>query len=212
MMSDIDELIDKLAQDTAVVKPAPHPFALSAKWMLVAVAYIAISLMVAGVRHDLAIKLHEPWFAVEMLALFGIFFATSVSSALLSFPDIHQMRRAAFAPAISFALFVLAILLAWQADSPPAPLPIHSFECTSMILMLSLLPAVWTIIQMRKYASTHYQWAGSIALLFAFSVGAIWLRLNELNDSIVHVIEWHYLPMIVVGLLGMWLGKIVLKW
>jgi hypothetical protein len=211
-MANIDELIDKLAQDTAAVQPAPHPFALSAKWILAAVAYLIVSLMFTGMRHDLMAKLGDPWFIAEMAALAGIFFTTSSSAALLSFPDIHQMRRAVFAPAITFALFVLVIFFAWRADDPPAPLPIHSFECTSMIALFSLLPAVWTFFQMRKFASTHSRWAGCIAVLFAFSIGAIWLRLNELNDSIIHVIEWHYLPMIAAGLVGMWLGKIVLKW
>ena len=53
---------------------------------------------------------------------------------------------------------------------------------------------------------------GCIALLFAFSIGAIWLRLYEQNDSIMHVIQWHYLPMIVFGIIGLWLGKLILKW
>jgi hypothetical protein len=211
-MGNIEELIDKLAQDTAAVKPAPHPYMLSLKWMGGAVAYLLLSLMLSGLRPDLMLKLHEPWYAAEIAALVGIFVATSISAALLSFPDMHQMRRAAFAPVIMFALFVLVMFLAWQADTPPAPLPVHSFECTASITLFSLLPAVWTFFEMRKFASTHYHWAGCIALLFAFSIGAIWLRLYEQNDSIMHVIQWHYLPMIVFGIIGLWLGKLILKW
>jgi hypothetical protein len=211
-MGNIEELIAKLAQDTAAVKPAPHPYMLSLKWMGGAAAYLLLSLMLSGLRPDLMLKLHEPWYAAEIAALVGIFVATSISAALLSFPDMHQMRRAAFAPVIMFALFVLVMFLAWQADTPPAPLPVHSFECTASITLFSLLPAVWTFFEMRKFASTHYHWAGCIALLFAFSIGAIWLRLYEQNDSIMHVIQWHYLPMIVFGIIGLWLGKLILKW
>jgi len=211
-MANIDELIDKLANDTAAVKPAAHPFALSAKWMLTGAVYLAVSLMISGPRFDLANKLQDTWFVAEMLALLGIFFATSLSAALLSFPDMHQKRRAVFAPAVASVIFIVVMFLAWQADNPPAPLPKHSFQCSLMITGLSLLPAVWTFFQMRKFASTHSLWAGSIAMLFAFSIGAIWLRLDEINDSIIHVIEWHYLPMIGAGLIGMWLGKKVLKW
>jgi len=211
-MSNIEDLIDKLAQDTTTVKPAPHPFALSAKWMLTAAVYLAVSLMISGPRFDIETKLHDFWFVAEMAALLGIFFATSLSAALLSFPDMHQKRRAVLAPAVAFVVFIGVMFLSWQADSPPAPLPRHSFECSMMISMLSLLPAVWTFFQMRKFASTHSLWAGSIAMLFAFSIGAIWLRLDEINDSIIHVIEWHYLPMIAAGLIGMWLGKRFLKW
>ena len=211
-MEHIDELIDRLSQDTTRVKPAPHPFMLSLKWMGWGVAYLLLSLIFSGLRPDLMLKLHEPWFDAEIAVLIGIFVATSLSAAIFSFPDLHQMRRLVFAPVIMFALFVLVMFLAWQTDNPPAPLPVHSFECTVSITLFSLLPAAWTFYAMRKFASTHYNWAGSIALLSAFSAGAIWLRLHEVNDSITHVVEWHYLPMIAFGLAGWWLGKKILKW
>ena len=211
-MGSIDELITKLAQDTATVKRAPHPYMLSIEWLTVAVLYLAVALMISNVRPDLLAVLHNFWFAAEIAALLGIFISTSLSAALLSYPDLHQMRRIVLVPIVTFALFVLVIFLAWQADNPPAPLPVHSFECTLSITLVSLLPAVWTFYVMRKFASTHTHWAGSIALLFSFSVGALWLRLYEQNDSITHVIEWHYLPMIAFGIIGMWLGKVVLKW
>jgi hypothetical protein len=211
-MASIDELITKLAQDTATVKRAPHPFMLSIQWMTVAVLYLAVALMISDVRADLLVALHNFWFAAEITALVGISISTSLSAALLSYPDLHQMRRIAFAPLVTFALFVVVMLLAWQADNPPAPLPVHSFACTLSITLASLLPAAWMFHVMRKFASTHTYWAGGIAFLFSFSIGALWLRLYEQNDSITHVLEWHYLPMIAFGIIGMWLGKVILKW
>ncbi len=211
-MENIQELINTLSADACVVKPAPHPFMLSLKWLGMAVVYLAVSLAVSGMRPDWAAKLHDLWFIAEMAALVVIFIATAFSAALLSFPDMHQMRRFVFAPAAAFILFMLILLFAWRADSPPAPLPVHSFECTLSILLMTLLPGVWTFYAMRRYASTHCGAAGSVALLSAFSVGALWLRLYEVNDSIVHVIEWHYLPMLLIGFAGMWMGKKILKW
>jgi hypothetical protein len=211
-MSSVDELINKLAQDTTAVKRVPHPFLLSIEWVVVASFYLAVSLMISGTRHALWLKVHDLWFAAELAALAGIFISTSLSAALLSYPDLHQKHRIAFAPVAAFALFVLVMFFAWRADSPPAPLPVHSFECTLSIMLLSLLPAAWMFYVMRKFASTHTHWAGGIAFLFAFSIGALWLRLYEQNDSIMHVIQWHYLPMIGFGIIGMWLGKKILNW
>jgi hypothetical protein len=211
-MEHIDELISKLAQDAVDVKPAPHPYLLSLKWVGGAVIYLLLSLMVTGLRPDIGLQLQQPWFVAEIVALFGILVSTSLSAALLSFPDLHQMRKVAFSPVIAFALFLLVMLLAWQADNSPAALPSHRFECTACITLLALLPAAWTFFDMRKFASTHFNWAGSVALLSAFSVGALWERLHEVNDSILHVVEWHYLPMIVFGVVGLRLGKMLLKW
>lgn len=211
-MANIEQLVDSLVQDASPVKPAPHPLMLSLGWVAGAALYLALSLWISGLRPDLVQKLQEPWFVAELAALALLFVTTSLSAAVLAFPDLHQMRRAALAPAVPFALLIAAILFAWHADAPPAPLPVHSFECTLSITLFSLLPAAWTFLSIRKFASTHYRWAGSIALLSAFSVGALWLRLHELNDSIIHVVEWHYLPMLGIGMLGWWLGRRLLKW
>jgi hypothetical protein len=211
-MKDIEQLVEELAADTAPVRPASHPFMQSLKWMGLAAAYLAVSLAISGPRPDLMEKFHEPWFAAEIVALLGIFIATSVSAALLAFPDMHQKPGVAFAPVVMFALFLLVIFFAWRADSPPAPMPEHSFECTLSIILVSLLPAAWVFYAMRRFASTHYRLAGSIVVLSAFSIAALWLRLHEINDSIMHVVEWHYLPMIIFGIAGLWLGKALLRW
>lgn len=211
-MSNIQDLIETLAEDAGAVKPAPHPFMLGAKWLGMAAIYLAASLLATGLRPDWAAKFHSPWFVAEIAALLLVFIATVFSAALLSFPDMHQMRRIAAAPLAAFLLFVLVLFFAWRADNPPAPLPVHSVECTLSILLMTLLPASWTFYFMRRHASTHCGMAGSVALLSAFSAGALWLRLYEVNDSIAHVIEWHYLPMLAIGMLGVWLGRRILKW
>ena len=143
-MANIEELVESLARDAAPVKPAPHPLMLSLGWVAGAAVYLVVSLWISGLRPDLMQKLHEPWFVAEVASLALIFIATSLSAAVLAFPDLHQMRKAALAPAGLFALFMAILFFAWRADVPPAPLPMHSFECTASITLFSLLPAAWT--------------------------------------------------------------------
>lgn len=211
-MLNIDNLVETLSKDAAVVQAAPHPFVLSLKWLAVAAAYLIVSLAISGVRPDLLQKFHQPWFIAEVALLSGIFITSAMSAAVLAFPDMHQMRRTALAPLWLAGLFLLVLLNAWSADEPPAPMPMHGFECTLSILLLSLLPVAGIFYAMRRFASTHQCWSGSIAVLFAFSIGALWLRLYEPTDSIIHVIEWHYLPLLGFSAAGLWLGKVLLKW
>ena len=211
-MKDFEQLVSELADDAASRETAPHPYLLSLKWIGAGAIYLAASLALSGIRPDLQRAFGQTWFAAEMGALLLLFIAACVGAALLAFPDLHQKRRLVFIPLWAFALFLAVMLCAWRTDAPPAPLPMHSFECTISITLVALLPALWTFHSIRRLASTHYRWAGSIAVLSAFSVGALWLRLYEVNDSIAHVIEWHYVPMLVAGMLGLWLGKRVLKW
>lgn len=211
-MKDIDTLIATLAQEAAPLKPAPHPFVLFAQWLGGATAYIALTLLYSGLRPDLLARLHSPLYLLELVLLLGTIATASLSAALLAFPDMHQKRRMAFLPVLMFALLAVLIAISWQADSPPSPPPVHSVECLLYIAFLALLPAAWMFYSMRKFASTHHYLAGSIALLAAFSIGALSLRLSEQTDSILHVMQWHYLPMIAVSLIGLWLGKVLLKW
>lgn len=211
-MNDIEQLIAGLSKDAQTVKPAPRPWLLGLKWIAAAAAYLLVALLLAGLRPDWALQLHKPLFVAEVALLLGILLSTAFSAAILSFPDLHQQRRAAFAPVWVFALFAVAMLFAWRADQPPSPLPVHSFECTLSILMFSLLPSAGIFYAMRQFASTHLRMSGIVAVLFAFSTGALWLRLHEQTDSIIHLVEWHYLPMIAVAALGWGLGKKILKW
>lgn len=211
-MNNLDKLVEQLAEEASPVKPAPKPWRLSLLWAIAAVLYVALSVWISGPRSELLQKLQEPWLAVELLVLLLLFVSASLSAAVLAFPDLHQMRAAAWSPLVMFALLIITLTLAWHADSPAAPLPVHNVECTVSITLFSLLPATWTFLSMRRYATVHQRWAGSVALLAAFSVGALWLRLHEENDSINHVILWHYLPMLVIGIIGWSMGKRLLKW
>jgi len=211
-MDDIEQLIAGLSKDAQAIKPAPRPWLLGLKWLAIAVAYVLVALLFSGPRPDLILEFHRPWFVAEIALLLGILVSTAFSAAILSFPDLHQQRRAAFAPVWVFVLFALVLVFSWFADNPPSPLPVHSFECTLSILMLSLLPTAGIFYAMRQFASTHLRLSGIVAGLFAFSTGALWLRLHEQTDSITHLIEWHYLPMIAVAAVGWWLGKKLLKW
>lgn len=211
-MNKLDSLVESLAADAKPIKKLPSPLRLTLLWSIAAIIYLAVTLLLSGFRADIVQSLRHPWFDMELLALLTVFVSAMLSAAVLAFPDLHQKRKLAWTPAVSFLLFTAVMAGAWLADSPPSPKPVHSIECTASITLTTLLPALWTFLSLRRYASTHSQWAGSVALLSAFSVGAIWLRLHEETDSIAHVVVWHYLPMLAIGLIGFWLGKRLLKW
>ena len=212
-MDNIENLVLSLSKEAAPVKPAPQPLLLSLKWIAFALAYLIVALAVSGPRPDLLQQLQHPLFVAELIVLFGLLVTAALSTAVLAFPDLHQQRAQAFFPLCMIMLLVLVLAIALLTNTPTSPAPqTHSIQCTLALLLFSLLPSVTIFYAVRRLACTRPQQAGSMALLFAFSTGALWLRLYEANDSIIHIIGWHYLPMIVVGVFGWVIGKSVLKW
>lgn len=212
MTENLEDLIESLAGEIRPAKRAPHPVQIWMKWVGGAAAYVMVALLISGHRPDLALRLHSPLFLAEIGALVLVICSTALSASLLAFPDLYQRRGVALLPAASFALFALVMAISFASDNPPSPPPVHSYQCTLSILLLSLLPMFWAFYTVRKLASTHWRFAGAIASLYAFGTGALWLRLEEHTDSITHVLEWHYLPMLGVGVLGVLLGRALLKW
>ena len=205
-------LIEQISNEIGVVKKSPNPFILSGKLIVAFIIYVLLLLPIFHPRPDLSEKLLSPLFASEIIALVFIIVSSCLASAILSFPDLYQKKNIAFTPIIAFLLFALVLLLEWLADKQPAPLPEHEVKCFVCIIGFSIIPAILLFYNMRRIACTHYAHAGCTAMLSAFAVGALVLRLSEPTDSISHLLQWHYLPMLVIGLLGMLCGKLFLRW
>ena len=211
-MTDTETLIAKLTNASSQVKPVPHPFASWLRWTGGAALYLFALVMCFGLRGDLTPKLMTPLFVTEIGLLVGLVLASGLSAAVLSFPDMYGKRWAAYAPFLPLVLFAGVIVLEWLEDVPPSPKPAHGIECLLCILCYAILPACWIFYRLRKMASTHGGLAGGVALLGAFGIGALALRLSENTDSIAHLIEFHYLPMLAFSALGILLGKKFLQW
>ena len=177
-MDTIENLVLSLSKEAAPVKPAAQPLLLSLKWIAFALAYLSIALGVFGSRPDLLLQLQHPLFVAELIVLFGLLVTAALSTAVLAFPDLHQQRAQAFFPLWMIVLLVLVLAFAWLTNTPTsAAQHTHSIQCTLALLLFSLLPSVSIFYAVRRLACTRPQQAGSMALLFAFSTGALWLRL-----------------------------------
>ena len=212
MTDSTESLIASLAELMEPVTPSSQPLVLFIKWLSGSLAYMLIMLLCFGLRGDLPQHLHAPLFLAETGLLACLVVTSGVSAIVLSFPDLYQRRWLAFTPVLPLLLFLVTLYIEWLRDSPPSPEPPHGMECLLCISMFSLLPAAVLMLLLRRQASTHYYLAGAIALLAATSIGCLTLRLSEKTDSIAHLVKWHYLPMIGFGILGLWLGRKLLKW
>jgi hypothetical protein len=216
-MNQIDQLIESLAQETRPVTPMRSPAALLVRLGAVLLLYAFVTGYVLGLRPDLAMQLQRPFYLAEIILLAILSFSSLWACVHLAFPDPYQRRIVTQLPILAFG--ILSIILGIQGFLPhdvrmviPPPETAHGMECTLCIGSVAIIPSALMLIFLRRGASVHPRAAGAYAVLAAAGIGCLMLRLSEANDSLAHLITWHYLPTLLFAVIGAGIGKWLLKW
>lgn len=209
---DTNQLIAQLSSDAPTRKPMASPWRRAAKWLLGLAVYSLLLFALIDPRPDLSQKLESLPFLLELALLVSMIATSTMSAATLSFPDVYQRPTLAKLPGACFLLFVALMLYQWLTAPVIPSLAMVECMCTLFITIYAFLPAVWLFFMMRDATSTQPAFAGSVVVLSAFSLGALMLRISEPNDSIMHFIVFHYLPMLAAAYVGVVLGRKLLRW
>lgn len=212
-----DDLILRLSDDAPVRKlRSPAIYALGL--LLVLLVYgLGVQIYLGGLRSDLAVQLMRPAYVAEILLLAALGLSSGMAAILCMYPDRHQHGKYQNLP--FYVMGVLAVFLLVQFFLPAGPhmvIPAGDFmagtHCTITIASTSALPSILMFGLIRRGANVTPLRAGSLAVLTAFAIGCLTLRLNEVNDSLAHLLTWHYLPTLVFAMLGAILGRFLLRW
>lgn len=216
-MANTQQLIRSLSQEAKPARLMQGPITLSLKLAAVLLTYALALGFVLEFREDLAVQLSRPMYLAEMVALFMVFLTTLVAAVHLSYPDYYQKQLILPVPILSMA--ALAALLLLQGTMPTDPLMVltgehahHTYECTICIAASSIIPAAVLFMVVHRGATVRPRLAGGFVVLSAAAVGCLMLRLAEANDSLTHLLVWHYVPTVLFAGLGVVLGKRLLKW
>ncbi len=211
MTSVTDNLIASLRDDMTLAKPVVRPLRLFGQWMLWSLLSISFMVYFSKIRPDLPVQMHDVTFIAEIALLAAMMVLSAISAILLSYPDRYQKHWLVWLPLLPVVLFVA--LLVYECMTMPL---MFSFlgggECTICICLYSSVPAFVLMRLLRKQATTAPLATGMVALLAASSMACLAIRLVEENSSIGHLIVWHYIPLVALALLGVLLGKKMLKW
>ncbi|MFT6077745.1 MAG: hypothetical protein ACJATU_000955 [Rickettsiales bacterium] len=215
-MTQTIDLITKLSNEAKAIKPMIKPIKWVSYLLLICGIYAIIAQTFLGLRPDLALQFMRPLFTAEIFLIFFLFLASIIAATLNIYPDLYQKSRLIKLPYVFFLL--LASLLIFQIfipDSSPEliyPEIPHKMICSACITFLSFIPAILIFIILKKGATIRPLQAGLFSVLASSSLGCLILRLSEANDSLSHILIWHYIPMVVLALIGTLIGKLLLKW
>jgi hypothetical protein len=211
MNDNTHQLIEQLAGNATAVAPVNLRM-LCLRWAAGMIAYTILISLITGVHADMEQLLNHASYAMEVALLVAIIVSSAISACLLSFPDQYQYRTLAWLPLPLLIGFAALMLRGWMQEPIDLPYDERGLECLVCISVYALIPGAWLFWQMRKLATTHSALAGAAAVTVSFALGALALRLNEVDATTHHMLQWHYGPMLAVMLIGLGLGKWLLKW
>ena len=210
------DLIQTLARDT---KPARRLRPLSVRlvvWAAVSLVIVSVWIVVFGVRPDLSPKLGELRFIVEGLLLLtgGIF--SALISLVLGIPDNDRklaLKVSALIPVTAWFTLLIVVLIHnfthGEANALSAGLGVN---CVRDIFLIGMGPALFLFYLVRRASPTEPALTGALVLISMTCIGALGTHFLCKNDRALHLIVWHFLPIIVLALAGLSLGRRLLRW
>jgi hypothetical protein len=204
-----EEMISTLVREARPVKRSGRPLVLFSKWSAIGVLYLAVGIMLIGTRSDLVQVWHQSEFLIHTLIVSGVTVLAAVAALVLSIPN-RQQRWVVWIPAIALAVWLVWIVGALATvDEPHTG---HGWKCLKNIVVLSVPLGMLMYRMLSRAAPLRTSTAGWLAALSASAAGDLATRFICRNDHALHALVWHFVPVLVMGCMGVVLGGILLRW
>jgi hypothetical protein len=211
-VDNIEMLIKNLSNDLECKKPCKHPVICFVSWLVLSLVCSAGVLAFMGIRHDLADKMIDPYFLLEIVTAGFITISAGIAAFYLRIPD---ARGAGWLTAIPYAF--LTVFIAWtiiRFITENATFPdMHWVHCASDSGAFIAAPlALLCFLTAKNSATTR---PATMMIMQAMTVGGlgyICLRLTCAMDTMGHSLMYHILPFLVLGAIIGLLAHRLYRW
>jgi hypothetical protein len=216
-MADTDSLITELSAQAPATKTLPRPRYFICRVLVVLIVY---AIGVQGFNHlrpDIWEQLAtRPAYGMELLLLAAISISSVLAAIVSMYPDAYQRPALLKLPYIFLGLLTLLLEAQFFMPMNPhmrlLPFTLAGHECSLSIAAIAMLPSAMIFLVLRQGASVRPLQAGSFAVLASASIGCLCLRITEQNDSLAHLVSFHYAPTLLFAALGALAGKWLIRW
>lgn len=216
-MTKTNDLIASLTTEAKAQEKLQKPAYWCMRLVAICVLYTFATQLCLGLRPDLAVQFTRPFFVAEIALLLALFLTSAIAAVLSMYPDAYQKRQLLKLPYV--ALLAVFALMSFQILMPhdtrmvmPVGPHVHTLECALCISSVALIPSALIFAIIHKGASVRPFQAGTFAALAATAIGSLTLRFAEENDSIEHLVTWHYIPTLLFAGVGALVGRWLLEW
>jgi hypothetical protein len=209
---DLPLTIARLVRSATPVAPLAPPLVRMTRWTIAAAGLVLLSVVLLGVRVDVAPRMIDGWFIARAVATLAIVAVAAAVAFLISVPGVWPSRAARTLPVMAGVAWgvMLAAALAfagspWERLLLVQPHPM----CVLQIVGIALLPGVALTRMLRRAAPLRRQWAGGLAGLATAALGALGAQFVCGDDTAAHHLLWHFTPVVLLALAGVAMGASV---
>jgi hypothetical protein len=180
----------------------------------ISVAYTALVAWLMGLRPDIASKLADTRFAVELAATFMTAVLAAAAAFCSGYPGRPIWERFAPLPALAFWFLSLGEGC-WRSFAAGGTEGLSfrlDFVCLPSILLVSLVPGALMLLMIRRGAPIAPITTTALAALAAGALAATALRLFHAQDASVMVLVWQFGSVALLAGLGALVGRRLLPW
>ena len=210
-----EDLIKGLVADHAV-QPGPRPMRRNLFMAIIAgfAGSLAVLLIALGVRPDIIAALATWRFDLKWVVTLTLAIAATWLALQLSKPTakLQYAARLLLLPAMVLIAAVISELATIPSSAWLARMGTNGSMCVVNIIFLSALPFAALLFALREGAPASPAFAGAAAGLLAGAVAAAAYVLHCTEDSPLFVAVWYVLAIGLVTLVGLLLGRHVLRW
>lgn len=207
-----DNLINKLTQELQPVKALPHPVRRLILWHVFAVVYAVVAVLVFGERRDLSAALLRPEFILEMGVSAGLMFSAFMASIWLCVPDMRGQKWMLRLPLVFPALALIGAGVRIYREGIGMPDLVFPQHCAVESITGALLPMAVLVYFLRTGATTHPRWLALMSGLSAVALGWMVMRLSCGIDLMGHLLIYHFVPFLILGIVFGFVARRFYRW
>ncbi len=202
-----DDLIQDLTKEGNPVSALPPPWLRFFRWLVVVFFCLAVGVLFLGLRDDLESASARPSFQIHGVLTMILGLASSLSAFLLSVPG-SRSRKILWIPLMTLILFFVYFGYSlYFLEHDPFQ---FGWGCIRDILVLAFVPGAILLFLLRRAAVLDGWKTSFFAFLGLGALGSLGTQFICHNDGALHTLLWHYLPVLVLGILGSYLGNRIL--
>jgi len=209
-----EELIGRLADNAAPVRPLPPPCLRVVSWLVIAVPVVAMVVAAMSPRPDLMEKITDSRYLTEQGA--AVATALTAAFAALSATVPGRSRRMSLLPLAPLALWLGSLgqgCISGWLDAGTAELIFEpDWQCIPVIAMTGAIPAAAMTVMLRRGAPLHPRLAVALGALAAAALANVGLRLFHPQDASLMVLAWQFGTVAALTALSGCCARRLLRW